>query len=429
MADLTSARPRSDGRRVALLFAYGFGNAAAYVLARTIADSAFLSHIGPEHLPSLYMLSAGIVALSSLVYGQLVQRFRLRQLVNLTLLFLGVSSASMPFVMHRYADSLTVFAIVYLFAQVRGSLGTIQFSALVNEQFGNEQPERVVGVIGAGATLAGILMGLGLGLYAESVDPENLMYLVAAIDIVTVLPVLSLGSTASHRAARDGDVSSVGLQVTSFRLRDAMRMPYVATIAAVVTVSVIAATLVEFQWKVTAASQFHRDEEQLAQYFGYFYGTIYLVTGAIQLFVTGRVLQHRGVLIGLLAFPSALLLTTGTAWFVSSQRLLLWPLTLSKGSDALKRSMNDPSIQVIYSPLDRGLRHQAITFVSGIAKPFAEAIAAVAIVILAQWFSTRDLSLVVFGLVIFWIVLDVRLWRQFRAMRTAQFPDRQLPKA
>jgi len=181
--------------------------------------------------------------------------------------------------------------------------------------------------------------------------------------------------------------------------------------------SVLAATLVEYQWKVTAASELHRDEEALARYFGFFYGVVYLLTGATQLFITGRVLQRRGVLVGLLAFPSALLLATGTAWFVSAQQLLLWPLTLSKGCDTLKRSMNDPSIKVIYSPLRSSLRNQAITVVAGIVKPLAEAIAAIAIIVLTPLNSTRHLALLVIAIIVAWLFLDVRLWRQFQSLR------------
>lgn len=412
----------SERRTIALLFVYGFGTAAAYVLARTIADSAFLSHIGPEHLPSLYMLSAGVVALSSLIYGQLVRRFRLRQLVVMTLLLLGVSSAILPSLMHRFSNSLSVFAMVYLLAQVRGTMGTIQYATLLNEQFGHNRPERVVGIAGAGATFAGIAVGLGIGLFAERVDVEGLMYLAAAIDVVTIIPILYLRQSSELHEQRldDGQgTEAPTLDAAGFRLRDAMRTPFVISIALVVSLSVLAATLVEYQWKVTVASEFHRDEEELAQYFGYFYASVYLLTGLIQLAVTGRVLRGRGVLIGLLAFPGALLLTTGTAWLLSAQRFLLWPVTMSKACDTFKRSLNDPSLQVLYSPLEPGLRDQAITFVAGIAKPFAEAVAAVSLVAMTPWLSQRQLTLTVIVVVALWITAGVRVWRQFRKLRAA----------
>ena len=414
-----SIGPR-DRRGVALLFSYGFGNAAAYVLARTIADSAFLSHIGPEHLPPLYLLAAGVVALSSVVYGHLVGRIRLRQLVLLTQLALAATSAMMPAVMHRFSHSLTVFSVVYLLAQIRGSLGTIQYVTLLNERFGDNKPERVVGLIGAGATLAGITMGLAIGLIADRVDVEGLMYLTAAVDLVTMIPVALLRTSAKPRGLPDdAELLSPELSYVTnqYQLRDAWKSAYVRSISGVVLLSVIAATLVQYQWKVTASGTFHRDVEDLARYFGYFYGTVYLLTGLLQLFVTGQVLERRGMLAGLLAFPAALLAATATAWLVSAERLLLWPITLSKGCDTLKRSMNDAAVQILYSPLSPALRRQAITLVAGIAKPFAEALAALVLVALTPWMSARELSLVVIATILIWLTVDIRAWRHFVRLR------------
>ena len=409
---------RDERHSVVLMFMYGFGTAAAYVLARTIADSAFLSHIDLEHLPALYMVSAGVVALSSLIYGHLVRHHGLRKLILLTLLLLAASSTVMPLAMERFADSLTVFAIVYVVAQVRGSLGTIQFATLLNEQFGHDQPERVVGLVGAGATLAGITMGTAIGLVADYVNVESLMYLAAVIDVVTMLPVLSLKRVSVNPMDSSHSLSvEAGLIQRGFRLRDALRSKYVVSIAGVVTVSVLAATMVEYQWKVTAANELQRDEETLARYFGFFYGTVYLITGLLQLFATGRLLQKRGVLFGLLAFPGALLAATFTTWVVSAERLLLWPMTLSKACDTLRRGLHDPSIQVAYSPLANDLRRQAIMFIAGMAKPFAEAAAAVALVAMTPWISPRQLAVVIMVLICCWLALDIRLWWQFRTLR------------
>jgi AAA family ATP:ADP antiporter len=369
------------------------------------------------------MLSAGVVALTSLIYGHLLGQLRLRRLVLLTLFLLAASSAAMPWVMGHFPDSLTVFACVFLVAQVRGSLGTIQYSTLIVERFGRSKPERVVGIVGSGATLAGITMGMVIGLIADHVDVEGLMYLTGMIDLLTMLPVLGLRRFVEPpRAAASSDElaatepRSVGGEL---RLWHILRSPYVLSITCVVTASVLASTLVEYQWKVTVAIELHRHEEELARYFGYFYGTVYLLTGLLQLFVTSRVLQNRGVLAGLLAFPGALLAATCTAWLVSAERMLLWPLTLSKGCDTLKRSLNDPSIQVVYGPLEGRLRRQAITFVAGIAKPFAEAVAAVTLLAATPWISSRQLSLVIIVLTWIWLALNVQLWRRFRRLRRA----------
>ena len=408
---LYSIRP-DERARVVRLFFFAFGNAAAYVIARTVADSAFLYHIGPDRLPPLYMVSAGVVALSTMIYGQLLRRFDMRLMVMQTLIGFAVLSALTPIAMQLFANSLTVFAVVYLVAQVRGSLGMIQFSTFLNEQFGHQQPERLVGLLNAGATIAGFLVGTGIGLVAKHVNVESLMYFTAVIDVCTLLPVLGL-----RRPVLVKQDLGMGIPPEQPRdahgLRDALRSRLVTSIAVLVVLAVVVTTLVEYQWKASAAQFFERSEVDLTQYFGYFYACVYLVTWIMQIFVTGVVLRKQGMFVGLCVFPSTLLLATVAA-LVTPAALLLIPLTISKGCDTLKRSMSDPSIQVAYGPLELRLRRQAITFVSGVAKPFAEALAAIILVIATPRLSHSHLSLVVVVLILVWLASACGVWRQFK---------------
>lgn len=405
-----------DRRNAALLFVYGFGNAAAYVIARTEADSQFLSRIGPDGLPRIYLASAGVVALASAVYGRCVRGASVRLSVVVSLLLLSACSAALPWLLSQFPTSTIVTGLVYLLAQVRGSLGTIQFTMLLNEQFAHRQPERVVGYVGVGATLAGFSVGLALGQLTQLSGLTGLLYVVALIDLLTILPVRLL--PPGHRVERDGPdeffwfTPADGDQPT---LAEAKRSAFVMRIAAMVAACVLAATLVEYQWKVAASDHFHRDEQALAGYFGRFYGCIYLITGLMQFFLTGLVLKHRGVLFGLLLFPVALLLASGGVLIAGTATAIIWPLTLAKGCDTLKRSMNDPSIHLLYSPLPATLRHQAITFVAGIVKPLTEAAAASLLILMAPVMSIRMLSIPVAGLIVIWILLNISVWRRFRS--------------
>jgi ATP/ADP translocase len=198
---------------------------------------------------------------------------------------------------------------------------------------------------------------------------------------------------------------------------------YLWTIASVVAVAVIVTTVVEFQWKSTVAFEFRRNENELARYFGYFYGSVYLLTGTLQLFVTGTLLERRGVLAGLLLFPGVLLVACLGTFLASAERLALWGVTLMKGCDSLKRSMNDPSIQVSYGPLEPAQRHRAITFVAGITKPLAEAAAALALLAATPGVSVRGLTVPVVLLVGVWIGLNFRVWRAFVRLSNSRSAD------
>ena len=405
----------SERRSTLLLFAYGFGNAAAYVVARTVADSAFLSRIGPDQLPKAYLVSAVAVALASGLYGKVALGSSVRRSALLALMMLAATSAALPTLMQLFPKSYLALAVVYVLAQLRGSIGTIQYVILINEQFAHRQPERIVGIVGLGATSAGFILGLALGYIVPVVDVASLMYLASAIDLLTMLPVLLLPSKqalsaqayAQEEALFCSEEPADLVRIRPQRQDSVMELG----IASMVAVGVVAATLVEFQWKVTAANELHRDESSLGRYFAFYYGGVYLLTGTLQFFATGAVLGRRGILVGLLIFPGALLVTSVTAFLASADRLLLWTVTLTKGCDALKRSMNDPSIVILYGLLNADRRHQIVTLVSGVIKPLAEAAAAFCLVVMMPFMPARFLSVVVVALVAVWFGLDILVWR------------------
>ncbi|MDG2381157.1 MAG: hypothetical protein P8N76_05745 [Pirellulaceae bacterium] len=394
-----------------MLLIYGFGNAGAYVVARAVADSAFLSRVGPDRLPMVFLVAAGGVALVSAVYGQIVRGTPLLKTVQTTLLILAASSAAIPLLVHSFPSSTLAMAIVYLLAQIRGSLGTIQFTMLINDQFSGRKPERIVGFVALGPTIAGFSLGLTIGYFFQSADTINLMYLAATIDLLTVIPIMFLPKILMNREVihpHDRDTSASEKHIPT-------QQNYVFHIALMVALGVVVTTFVEYQWKVEAAVQFHRDENAMAHYFGYFYAWVYLSIGLLQVFGTSRLLVRRqGVLIGLMVLPAALLTTGIYALSATTQRMLFWTISFAKGSDALKRALNDPTVQVLYGPIGPSKRHQAITFVSGITKPLAEAATAIGLIILSPVLSPQLISIPVILFSIGWISINVWVYRAYR---------------
>lgn len=405
--------------RAALLFAYGFGNAAAYIVARTVADSEFLSRVGPQELPKVYLASAGVVALTSAVYARIVRGASIRGSVIATLAVLSAVTAGLPLLINAFPFAPLTLTTVYLVSQVRGSLGTIHFTMLLNEQFAQRQPERVVGILGGGATLAGFTLGILLGHFGDLRDLTSLLYIVALIDLATMIPVRLLPPGQKF----DAEIPDGFLWLSSPTASETEKSTYPWKIAAMISVGVMAATLVEFQWKVSVAEEYHRSEVELARYFGAFYGWVYLITGVVQFLMASRVLRARGAIAGLLSFPISLLLTGVGVLSASGSRTVLWAMTFAKGCDALKRGVYDPAVHLLYSPLPSDLRHQVVTFVAGIAKPLTEALASVLLIIFAAYLPSSSLSLAVIPLTVIWSVLATIAWKGSIAERRKLLPS------
>ena len=308
------AQPASKGKAY-LLFAYNFLSASAYVVARTVADSEFLSKVGTEDLPAMYMISAGLVAMTTVIYGGLLRRTSFRKVAIGTLVILAAISFAEPVLMGSYQSSF-LFASVYLIAQVRGTLGTIQFATLFNEQF-RKRPEKYVGVIGFSATLGGFVFGsfaVGSDLFGSV---ESMMYWVGCLDLLAIAPLLLLKNTET-KPARGRVTRAFASSRRNPAMMSVLRSSHVRGVSLVVLLAVMAVTIVDFEWKIAAADYFARDELSLTKYFGGVYACVALSTGLVQFVATRKLLTKKRFATAVQTYPVVLFATVGAAIYYSS---------------------------------------------------------------------------------------------------------------
>src|SRR5439155_15799753 len=134
-------------------------------------------------------------------------------------------------------------------------------------------------------------------------------------------------------------------------------------VAGIAAVSAAAVTVVDFQFKLAAASVLRQND--LAGYFGRFYGICGGIALAVQIWITGRVLERYGILASLLPLPAGLALGSGFSAALPNPGLFV--ASLAKGSDTIFRyTINDAPIQRLSVPVQ--------PTGSGLAKTFIDAI-------------------------------------------------------
>ena len=402
-----------------LAFCYAFSTAGAYVVGRSAADSLFLARVGTAWLPLMYFLSACTIGLLAVVFLHFATGRSLKQVILLTLLLLSSSSIVLCQLVQGFDNAMVLLVGIYLLAEIRGCLNTIQYGILMNELFaGSSDHHHAAGLLGAAATLAGITFGAVVGFEVYQLGTVHLLYVVAGLEALAIIPIALLRRIDAARSS-DRDLAAKGkLAALPFEayapvdftsgLTTAARSPYVRSIAILVAITVMVGTLIEFQWKSSVADSFAAKEDQMTRFFGLFHAAVDLVTGSMQVLLTGKLLHRFGTRTALLVFPTTLLASTLGVLFASFDRVVLSAITLAKGCDFVKRSINDPAILMLYAPFSNGPRRQAITFVAGIIKPSAEAFAALLIISFAGIVSTRAISYVALVLVCVWIFIA---WR------------------
>ena len=408
--------PTAQQVRTGLLFLFSFGMTGAYVGARSDADAVFLARAGIERLPAMILVSASGVAIITALYARTLARLSLQRVIFATHFALALATLSLALMLKANDRAVGISAGLYLLAELRGTLGSIQFATLLNELFRSSAPAKVSGITGSGSTLAGVILGGAIGWLASRFGATSVLYMIVVMDCLAGFVALrcrhsladdrsltqplpeTQGSDSAPATESESPVSPIEIL---------KQVPLARYIAGMVCLKTVVVLLIEFEWKSTAVA-YYSAEDDLASFFGIFYASTALLTGCLQLFGTSRVLTRLGVQTGLAAFPVSVTLVLSTVFFVAKPMAMFWCLTCVRGCDVLRRGLTDAAINILYWPLGPVMRRQVIALNGGWVKPLTEALAAVLLIPLTATLSARDLALTIIGLCGIWLIAIYR---------------------
>src|SRR2546426_2871300 len=252
-----------EQRRVALMSLYAANAIGAVVVGHSVRDALYLSNRPARGLAGMYIWSSIAIVLVSWSYARIADRLP-RGLLN-AVSALGCAALGAAFwAVLTVTDAVWVYAALYVFVEAMGSLVVIQFWTLANDVFHAREAKRLFGLIGGGGTLANVIFGLLVGRYAQVVGAHNLLLvMVAQLAICAGLAQAGSRTAAAgalvlrSRPGRKGPgVSPAGLTFLSNK--------HLTIVALIGAVSAAAVTIVDFQFKLSAAAVL--DQNDLAGY-------------------------------------------------------------------------------------------------------------------------------------------------------------------
>ena len=415
-------RPGEE-RRTAIMAAYAASAIGAVVVGRSVRDALYLAHGTARGLSWLYILSSAAIVAVSYGYARIADKVPRGALNAVSAVGCAAICASFWALVHGSAGRW-VYPALYVFVEAMGSLVVIQFWTMANDVFHAREAKRLFGLIGAGGTLANVIFGLLVSRYARRIGAPNLLWLMvvqlttcallarAGARLISTAPLIGM-----RRARRTVPVlSRAGIAFLGNR--------HLMLVAAVAAVSAAAVTVVDFQFKLAAASVLPQNE--LAGYFGRFYGICGGIALAVQIWITGRLLERHGILASLLPLPAGLALGSGFSAALPNPGLFV--ASLAKGSDTIFRyTINDASMQLLYVPVQPSVRGRAKAFIDGILKPTAIALTGVVLLFYKESGGKgRPLTFAVLLLVALWILFLVRARREYVRTLVESLERRQL---
>ena len=400
-----SLNPKERNLAVSM-FVYNFILLITLYLLKPVRDSLFLENVGAHELPFVFILAALVVIPVSLGYSRLSKRLSIGWLINIITVFLAANLLLIwAFI---YLDLHSLYYTFYIWISIYSVLITSQFWLFANTIFNSIQAKKLFAFLSlgaiAGAFTGGELTGIFMDVY--TLQPETLLpicavVLVATIPIVNWILILKRdpsGKTITFKEKREKAAAR-----SKNPISDILHNKHLKLIMGLIAVSVVATTIIDFQFKSVVESAFE-SEAALTSFMGRFYGRVSLIAFLIQFFIGTYFTRKYGINGSIMLLPLALLLSSAAMLLIPG----LFMATLTRGIDqTFKHSIDRTGRELLFMPLTNQLKKRVKVFVDLFVKHGAQGLAGLLLIGLTYGLGlgVQSLGVVVVSLIVIWILI------------------------
>ena len=398
-----------NSKQTLLMFLYLFLLISGTVMAKAVRDALFLTRIGGENLPYLYIAIALLTGAAAYIYTQVFRGTTQKQATSYSLVLVAFSVAGFWWLL-LHARSVWILPVFYIWVTIYDAILVSQFWLLANRQYHARQARRTFAFLGAGGIVGGIVGGFTVNLLAPRMGAESLLLIVSFMLLVCIFVARKAsGKEAVPRPAARMEEGSGSPVMQGLRMLQGSR--YLIWIALVLSVTELVSTLVDFQFKVIAQNTF-ATKDDLASFFGIFQGSLSIANFFLQIFLTGRIIDSAGVKSAILILPFAIL--GGSVAFLFTPAL--WSgILLKLGDDGFRHSIHRSVVEMLYLPVPDTVKSKIKIFIDSVAVRFAAGLGGILILLYTQIFGMRigPLSLIVILFTIAWILLSFLAYSEY----------------
>ncbi|MBI4525589.1 MAG: cyclic nucleotide-binding domain-containing protein [Deltaproteobacteria bacterium] len=402
-----------EAARIGFMAAFLFFLLAANNVIKIVRDSLFLSRFPITQLPYVYLLAALVAGAVISIYSRYTWRLSLSQVILGSHAFI-ISNAIIFWLLVDFYDLGWVLYAFYVWSAIVGLLVVAQFWTLANDLFTPREGKRLFGILTASGTLGGMVGGLGAHWAVGFIfGTKQLLWLIVAL-FAGAFGVVYLAVRERDRILGAGHREDAPLR--EIQARDASGVVgtlrssrYLQLIGALILVSVIISTLIDYQFKA-AAKEAYPSTDALARFFGSYYAWLSVVTIFAQVWLTGRLLTGLGLTSSLLLLPLTLL--------AGSIGLLVWPgLFAATGTRlaeaSLRTSVNHSGVEILYLPIPGFIKKKVKVFLDVTVERLGDGTAALIILFYTVFLGGSEVRLLSYfsiGLILIWatVVFIVR---------------------
>ncbi|MGZ8452285.1 MAG: NTP/NDP exchange transporter [Candidatus Binatia bacterium] len=362
-----------EGFRVTVIAALLFLLIAANNLIKILRDSIFLGHHSVSELPYLYILVALCAGVIIATYARYTVHLSMVRLILATNGVIVFAVAGFWFLLTYINPGWSHYAF-YIWSAMATVIAVAQLWTLAGPLFTPDEGKRLFGLVAAGGTLGGVAAGFGAKWTLHlSADSNHLLWVVVGLYLAASLLLCMTQRRLRTSAPTQEFVSPNSADAVSGDniFAHLGGSPYLKTIAAVILVSVVVSTLIDFELK-TAAKDNYLSKSALAGFFSAYYGWLSVATLFAQVVLTGKAIKKLGLNSSLYLTPVVLM--------GGSLAIMIWPgllaAVLTRIADtALRNSVHRSSLEVVYMGVPASVKKALKTFLDVVVERVGDAAA------------------------------------------------------
>jgi len=381
------------------------------VILNNYAETAFLKRYGVEYLPIVYMLNSIALFLIMGAMTGIMVRFPGARILSYLFVFCGVSVAGIRFLIPFNID-LIYPALFMLKAQYEALLGLL-FWNLANDLFNTRQSKRLFSLITAGGVIGSIIGSFGTPFLAKAITLDNLLLFYLGTTLVGAIVVKRIGKDYPTLLFSDKKSKKSKTRrnlISEFKhILPLMKESSLIKILILLTfLPNIIIPILNYQFNFAVNAQY-ATESGLIQFFGYFRGSLNIVSLIILLFV-GRIYSRWGLPVALMFHPANYVLAF-LAFLFSFD--IFSAMYARMSTMVLRVTINNPARNILMGLIPESLRAVLRPFLRGTVVRVGLLLGSSMILISEKFFHPRYLSLLAIPFAAAWLASALSLKKEY----------------
>ena len=390
---------------------YIFSVLMSYYIMRPIRDEMGVAG-GVTNLPWLFTGTLVAMIVLNVPFGALVRSLPRVKFITVTYRFFAANILLFTLALWLADKGQTIWIgrAFFIWISVFNLFVVSVFWAMIVDVFDAEQGKRLFGFIAAGSTLGAIFGSAVVVALARHVPQTALLIGAAVLLEVAVFGVKRLSAYSKTMRAEEEGVADqrVGGSILA-GFSKTFSSGYLFNTAVFLLLFALTSTFLYFE-QAGAASRAFPDKAARTEFFATVDLLVNVLTLAVQLFLTGRILRVFGITLTLALLPAVSVVGFGVLWlFPTVTAIVVFQVIRRAGNFAIAR----PTREILFTVVPREDRYKAKGFIDTVVYRFGDQLGAWSTGFFeGHGIGNAQVALIAIPLSVLWLLDSLWLGRQ-----------------